>query len=275
MITSVANQKIKRIVQLNKKSSERKKENVFIVEGMKMFMEAPEELLEEIYLSESLAKELTGSLPGSLKEQNAGENHAGIWDKVRKTGYEVVADDVFVKMSDTRTPQGILCVVRQKSYTLSRLKAEASHFLILENLQDPGNLGTIMRTGEGAGITGVIMSRDTVDIYNPKTIRATMGSIYRVPFLYTEDIKETIRQIKGMGIAVYAAHLKGDKSYDRFDYTRPTAFLIGNEGNGLTEETAALADAYIRIPMEGKLESLNAAVAAALLMYETARQRRM
>lgn len=275
MITSVANQKIKRIVQLNKKSSERKKENVFIVEGMKMFMEAPEELLEEIYLSESLAKELTGSLPGSLKEQNARENHAGIWDKIRKNGYEVVADDVFVKMSDTRTPQGILCVVRQKSYTLSRLKAEASHFLILENLQDPGNLGTIMRTGEGAGITGVIMSRDTVDIYNPKTIRATMGSIYRVPFLYTEDIKETIRQIKGMGIAVYAAHLKGDKSYDRFDYTRPTAFLIGNEGNGLTEETAALADAYIRIPMEGKLESLNAAVAAALLMYETARQRRI
>lgn len=258
MITSAANQKVKRIVQLNKKASERKKEKVFIAEGIKMFMEAPEEYLEEVYVAESLTREWTQE----------------VREKAEQTGYEVVADDVFAKMSDTKTPQGILSAVRQKSYTLSQLRTENSHFLVLENLQDPGNLGTIMRTGEGAGITGVIMSRDTVDIYNPKTIRATMGSVYRVPFLYAEDIHEAIRQIKEMGIAVYAAHLKGDRSYDCFDYTKPTAFLIGNEGNGLTEETAALADAYIRIPMEGRLESLNASVASALLMYETARQRR-
>ena len=147
-------------------------------------------------------------------------------------------------------------------------------FLILENLQDPGNLGTIMRTAEGAGASGIIMSSDTVDIYNPKTIRSTMGSIYRVPFFYAEDIRETVRQIQQKGIGIYAAHLHGEKYYDEYDYRRPAAFLIGNEGNGLTEETAKLADTCIRIPMAGQLESLNAAVASALLMYEAARQRR-
>lgn len=97
-----------------------------------------------------------------------------------------------------------------------------------------------------------------------------MGSLYRVPFLYTGDLTQTIAQLQKTGIRVYAAHLKGTKSYREPDYAEGAAFLIGNEGNGLKEETAALADEYIRIPMQGKLESLNAAVAAALLMYEVA-----
>lgn len=118
------------------------------------------------------------------------------------------------------------------------------------------------------------MSKDTVDIYNPKTIRATMGSIYRVPFLYTTDLTGTLGRLQEEGIGIYAAHLKGKKCYDECDYRKPTAFLIGNEGNGLTEETAETADCYIHIPMAGKLESLNAAVAAALLIYEAAGQRR-
>ena len=196
--------------------------------------------------------------------------------KLEKCGYEIVSDEVFAKMSDTQTPQGILCIIRQIHYSLEDMDADDSIplFLLLENLQDPGNLGTIMRTGEGAGVSGIIMSRDTVDIYNPKTIRATMGSVYRVPFLYTEDIRDTIIALKEKGVGIYAAHLKGSKYYDECDYTNPSAFLIGNEGNGLTEETAAIADTYIKIPMEGKVESLNAAVAAALLMYEGTRQRR-
>lgn len=101
-----------------------------------------------------------------------------------------------------------------------------------------------------------------------------MGSIYRVPFVYTDDLRDMLGQMKEKGVNIYAAHLKGKKYYDECDYSSPTAFLIGNEGNGLTDETAALADTYIKIPMEGKLESLNAAVAAALLMYEGARWRR-
>lgn len=154
------------------------------------------------------------------------------------------------------------------------LQQENGIWLILENVQDPGNLGTMFRTGEGAGISGVIMDKCTVDIYNPKTIRSTMGSIFRLPFYITEDLHETIRQLQRRKICVYAAHLEGSVCYDEPDYRTGTAFLIGNEGNGLTAETTRLADAYIRIPMGGQLESLNAAMAAGILMYEANRQRR-
>lgn len=292
MISSAANQRVKRIAQLNKKASQRRKEQVFVAEGIKMFLEAPDEYLQEVYISKSLFEELerAGESPAALEkagsgkcpaDREAGSGNRMILDKIKKNSYEVVTDEVFEKMSDTQTPQGILSVVGQRHFTLEQILAKGkrksggnAHFLILENLQDPGNLGTIMRTGEGAGVAGIIMSRDTVDIYNPKTIRATMGSVYRVPFLYIENMAETVSIMKESGITVYAAHLKGEKSYDMCDYTAAAAFLIGNEGNGLTESTAALADTYIRIPMQGQLESLNAAVAAALLMYEAARQRR-
>ena len=118
------------------------------------------------------------------------------------------------------------------------------------------------------------MSSRTVDIYNPKTIRSTMGSIYRIPFLYENDLAESIRKLQEKKIAVYAAHLQGAKIYDACTYRSGTAFLIGNEANGLREETAARADASVKIPMAGKVESLNAAVAASILLFEAARQRR-
>jgi TrmH family RNA methyltransferase len=118
------------------------------------------------------------------------------------------------------------------------------------------------------------MDSHTVDIYNPKTIRSTMGSVYRVPFVYVEDLKKLMHKLSEEGIHTYAAHLAGEDYYDSFSFAEPTAFLIGNEGNGLTKELADMADNYIKIPMEGKVESLNAAIAAALLMYESNRQRR-
>ena len=132
----------------------------------------------------------------------------------------------------------------------------------------------MVRTGEGAGITGVIMNKTTVDLFNPKTIRSTMGSIYRVPFVITEDLMDTMQVLKEKGVSLYAAHLKGQHAYDEEEYTNACGFLIGNEGNGLSDEIADLADRYIKIPMEGEVESLNAAISAALLMYETNRQRR-
>ena len=147
--------------------------------------------------------------------------------------------------------------------------------MILENLQDTGNLGTLIRTGEGAGITGVIMNQQTVDIFNPKTIRATMGSIFRVPFVYVPELSTVLTQMHERGIHTYAAHLKGQKYYDSFSFREPTAFLIGNEGNGLTKEISDQAGQYLKIPMEGKVESLNASSAAALLMYEVHRQRNL
>lgn len=274
MITSAANQKVKRIVQLNKKAGERKKEDVFTVEGIKMFLEAPEEDLKEIYVSEDFLKNFRKDFP-ELSESREREGRA-TGEKLERHGYETVSGDVFAKMSDTQAPQGILCVVRQRHYTLEDMQKGGSPplFLVLENIQDPGNLGTILRSGEGAGVSGIVMSRDTADIYNPKVIRATMGSIYRVPFYYAEDPEEAVRRIREAGANVFAAHLEGKKSYDRCDYREASAFLIGNEGKGLTERMAALADTKVRIPMEGKVESLNAAVAASLLAFEAARQRR-
>lgn len=280
MITSVSNPQIKAIIQLQKKSKARWQQRVFVVEGPKMVFEAPREWVEKVYVSESYLG-------------RGGK----IFQSLEGLAYEVVADSVLKAASDTQTPQGILALVKMPEYELKDLLAsydgqcraeparsrtevvksqpgQAPGLLILESIQDPGNLGTMLRTGEGAGISGVIMNRSTVDIFSPKVVRSTMGSLYRVPFYIAEDISRTIGELKEHGVSVYAAHLKGEKSYDKADYTRGTAFLIGNEGNGLTEETAALADEYIRIPMEGQVESLNAAIAASLLMYEAHRQRR-
>lgn len=146
--------------------------------------------------------------------------------------------------------------------------------VVLDNLQDPGNLGTIFRTAEAAGVTGILLSKDCVDVYNPKVIRSTMGAVFRMPFLYVEDLPEKIKELQKEGIKTYAAHLRGENAYDEEDYTTGCAFLIGNEGNGLRDEVADCADCLIRIPMEGEAESLNAAVAAAVLMFEAGRQRR-
>ncbi len=120
----------------------------------------------------------------------------------------------------------------------------------------------------------MIMSSRTADVYNPKTIRSTMGAVYRVPFLYTEDLSSAIRMLQENGTFVYAAHLGAKDFYDAYDYQKCTAFLVGNEANGLRDETAGCADALIGIPMEGKVESLNAAVASSILLYEAYRQRR-
>jgi TrmH family RNA methyltransferase len=257
MITSTGNQQVKNIALLTKKAKERKNQGMFVVEGKKMFSEAPKEWLQGVYVSESF-----------LKEAEAETLLKGV-------DYEVLSDGVFKSISDTQTPQGILCLVQSPQYELEDLLRGAdTHLLILESVQDPGNLGTMLRTGEGAGITGVIMNQTTVDIFNPKTIRSTMGSIYRVPFYVSDNLAETVAALKQRDISVYAAHLKGKRSYEEPDYTGACAFLIGNEGNGLSDEIAGLADTYIKIPMEGKVESLNAAISASLLMYETNRQRR-
>lgn len=188
---------------------------------------------------------------------------------------ETVSDTVFRQMCDTQTPQGILTVLRSPSYDMEDLLRKKNPLLIvLEDLQDPGNAGTILRTGEGAGVSGIFLTRTCVDITNPKVIRGTMGSIYRVPFFYVEDVPSLKEMLKGRGIRFFAAHLQGRNQYYEESYQGGSAFLIGNEGKGLTKEAAEAADCLIRIPMEGQVESLNAAMAAGILMYEAARQRR-
>ena len=303
MITSTGNSRIRNVAALRKKPGERKKQDAFLVEGIRMFQEIPRDMLMETFVSESFLRT---------------EGKTGILQGIP---YETVTEPVFAYMSDTKTPQGIIGIVRRQHYgpgdllgkrttterTMSgRTTAERTAarrtaaggtvdernmperttagwnkkesfwnplILVLENLQDPGNLGTILRTAEGAGVTGVLMSEGCVDIYNPKVIRSTMGSVFRMPFCYTADLQGVLTEWKKRGIRIFAAHLHGENSFTQESYQEGSAFLIGNESQGLTEETAQLADCLIRIPMRGKVESLNASVAASLLVYEAMRQR--
>lgn len=263
MISSTTNRQVRYVNALVKKAKTRREEDLFVAEGLRMCMEIPKERIQALYISESFSK-----------HPDCGELTKG----VRQV--ETVTDEVFKSLSDTQSPQGILALVRQYHYTLDEVAktgAESGRpalLMVLEHLQDPGNLGTIIRAGEGAGVTGILMDASTADIYNPKVIRSTMGSVLRVPFVYVDNLHMSLKHLKQKGIRLYAAHLKGEHSYDKEDYTSDTGFLIGNEANGLSEETASLADIYVRIPMEGRVESLNAAVAASVLMFEAARQRR-
>ena len=251
MITSANNTQVKNIIQLNQKAKARREQGLFVAEGRKMFGEAPRDWISKVYVT------------GSLTED------ASLMTQVMALPEEKR------EMCDTKTPQGILTVLKKPVWTVEDiLKGDAPLVMVLEDLQDPGNAGTIFRTGEGAGVSGIFLTKTCVDITNPKVIRSTMGSIYRMPFLYVEDVVSLKAELEQRGIRTFAAHLKGKNSYDQEDYQGGTAFLIGNEGNGLTEAAAEAADCLIRIPMCGKVESLNAAMAAGILMYEAARQRR-
>ena len=257
MITSVSNAKIKNVMQLNQKAKARREQGLFVAEGRKMFLEAPENWVFQVFVSETFSQD------GELMAQ------------VEKYPYEIVKDSVFRQMCDTKTPQGILTVLKLPSWSEEEVLAgENPLVMVLEDLQDPGNAGTILRTGEGAGVSGVFLTKTCVDITNPKVIRATMGSIYRIPFFYVEDVVLLKQKLQNCGIRFFAAHLQGKNAYDRESYQGGTAFLIGNEGKGLTDQAADAADCLIRIPMCGHVESLNAAMAGGILMYEAARQRR-
>lgn len=272
MISSTANEKVKKIAAYNQKAKLRKEDGIFIVEGMRMHVEIPSRMILETYASSGFLQKV------SEKDKAFLSGMPG--------GYEEVTDEVFRKMSDTQTPQGILSVVKQMQYTKEDLLRPAKNrdgsdtknqplLLLLEDLQDPGNIGTIFRAAEGAGVSGIVLSRGCADVYNSKVVRSTMGAIFRQPFCYTEDMPQTIAELRDKGIVTYAAHLKGKSNYDELDFTKGSAFLIGNEGNGLRKETADAADQYLLIPMLGQVESMNAAASAVILSFEAARQRRL
>lgn len=265
MIKSLNNERVRKVVSYIQKSKARKESNVFVIEGMKMLREAPVLQVREAYVTEKF-------LDGASEEDKEI-----LW----RYGAETVTDEVMKKMADTRTPQGVLAVVSMYQYSeeevldgYKEMGIEKPLLLILENIQDPGNLGTMLRSSEGAGVTGVILSKGSADVYNPKVIRSTMGSIFRMPFMYVDNLPAFVEKLSERGIKTYAAHLKGKRNYDKFDYTKPTAFLIGNEGNGLSKETADAASEYVLIPMKGQVESMNAATSAAILTFEASRQRR-
>lgn len=257
MITSPSNPQLKNLSALLKKKKERDEQRVFVTEGRKMFEEARDDIntaVREVFVSVDFYERLLAEGPG--------ESYFG------GIPFETVKASLFNSVSETVTPQGILAIVEKPDHSVeSILKTRPARLILLENLQDPGNLGTIVRTAEGAGMTGIIMSEGTVDIFNPKVIRSTMGSVFRMPFAYVPDMPEAVSMLQKEGISVFAACLDGAVSYRDVSFAGETAIMIGNEGNGLTEAAQKAAGKRIFIPMAGRVESLNASVAAAILMY--------
>lgn len=261
VITANSNPRIKELNKLNKDAKLRKDRDVFVVEGIRMFRELPLQNVQEVYLSES-----------ALKEYRDEFKSMGVLDG-RNTW--ILSDGVFAGVSQTKIPQGCMAVVKCMHYQLDSVlgRNDRETFLVLDTLQDPGNMGTIFRSAEAAGVTAVLIGKGSCDPYNPKVVRSTMGAIFRVPFVMCDDLPGTVEELRRSGVVVYGAHLDGDDLYD-IGFPDRVAFLIGNEGNGLTDEVACRADRLLRIPMEGKVESLNAAISATLLSYEVMRQRK-
>lgn len=259
MINSHANAQIRELAKLLKNAKYRRQQKLFVAEGRKLFEEAVKlGLVRKTFVSELLLQAMQGGEP----------------DYLRGITYETVSGTVFRQISDVVAPQGIMAVVAQPEYTLPDLLANRkANLVFLEDVQDPGNLGTLIRTGEGAGVNGFVMSRNTADLFNPKVVRSTMGSIFRMPFVYVDNFIESLEMARQSGICLFAADLNADMEYDGADFSKRCGIMIGNEGNGLSAEAVSHSDYKIKIPMDGQSESLNAAVSGAILMYEARRQR--
>lgn len=289
MIESSANNRIKNINKLIRNSKERKKQQCYIIEGPKMVLEALEVgIVTEIFLSEKMYLELTADKSDSFDKNDlsGGNRYAGcskeeFYIKLNKAGFEVVKDSVFNEITDTVSPQGVIAVVSMQDISLDEIFngefgithycnettcMSVKRFIIIEDLQDPGNLGTIFRTTEAAGYNGILMNKGTVDAYNPKVVRSTMGAILRVPFIYFDNISDIISECHKRNIDVFGASLDGDDVRSS-KFANCMAFIVGNESNGIKMETLDMCDNRIRIPMCGSTESLNASVAASIIMY--------
>lgn len=253
-ITSSSNplyKKVKKLIQLKKY---RYQENSFIIEGRRICREIPSHLVAAILVSESYEARGDDFLIGRE--------------------YCVLSDELFSKLSDTVTSQGMMVVAKMPpSYFYKDLLKEEGHYIVLEDIQDPGNLGTIIRTAEAAGIGGLILTQNTVDIYSPKVVRSTMGSLFRVPISLQNDSFSLIEYAKSLKINIFATSLEDSKDFREVNYGEKSLIFMGNEGNGLKKETLEQIANKIHIPMLGEVESLNLAVATSLVMYETKRKR--
>ena len=185
----------------------------------------------------------------------------------------ILSDKLFPALSSTETPSGIIAVINIKEEQDVILNT-SKPYIYCDNVRDPGNLGTIIRTADAAGFGGVMLSPDCVDIYNPKTVRSSMGSFFHIPIY--EDVKYSkMEEFKSQGFSVFCSLLDDDTiDYTLSDMKKPLILVIGNESNGISEEMKLLADEKVKIPIDGKAESLNASIAAAILMYEVNRQRK-
>lgn len=186
----------------------------------------------------------------------------------------LVPEKLFKEISDTQSPQGVLAILEKRNSNFRDSLQAAKSLVILDTLQDPGNVGTIIRTADAAGVSAVLMTKGCVDLYSPKVLRSTMGSVFHMPIIEGLDIHDTISVLKSYGFKVIASHLEGKNNYYDEDLTCKSAIIVGNEANGISEETALQADRLVKIPMPGQAESLNASIAASIMIYEIVRQNR-
>ena len=255
IITSKDNELIKNIKKLKDKKY-RDERNEFIVEGIKMVGEAIKEEanIKNIIICDDCYNNC--EIPSELKYEIAK----------RKIIY--VSQKVFDSITDVTNPQGILAVVEKNK--VNDIDYKQDFFLILDDIQDPGNIGTILRTADSLNYKQIIVSKGTADVYDPKVVRSTMGAIFRIRVVEVENLAKTIKEMKKHKITVYATDLRTDKSIYDVDYKK-SAIVIGNEANGVSEEVLNEASQRIKIPMIGKTESLNAAVATSIILYESYR----
>ena len=255
-ISSLQNQRVKQVMLLQQKSSERRKTGLFVVEGVRELGHCMKAgyVVDSIYYCASLFSDMSVLV---------GVEHV----------YEVTPQ-VYEKMAYRGSTEGLLAVVKAKAHGLDTLNLpENPLIMVLESVEKPGNLGTVLRSADAAGADAVILCDPLTDLYNPNLIRASIGALFTVPTVAVGN-KECIAFLKERGIKILTAQLQDSELYYDMDMTCGTAIVMGTEATGLTNEWRQAADAHIRIPMCGQLDSLNVSVSAAILLYEAVRQRK-
>ncbi|RKD32532.1 TrmH family RNA methyltransferase [Thermohalobacter berrensis] len=260
-ITSPSNPLIKYVKSLHRKKK-RWEHKSYIIEGVRLVEDCLNSNAEIEYILYS----------DSLLNVKDGDS---ILEKLKSKGYTLynITDNILKKISDTMNPQGIIAVVKINSIVLEDILTTNNILILLDRIQDPGNMGTIIRTAEALGATGILVTEGCVDIYNPKVVRATMGSIFRVPIVFLDDTKEKIKYLKSKGIQIIATSLDTNKFCHEVDFKNDFILVVGNEASGVSDEILRASTEIIKIPMVGKAESLNAAMAFGITMYEARRQR--
>ena len=264
MITSKGNSKVKEI-HLLKLAKYRQSRREYFIEGVRLVEEALQMpgLFGQVVYSPRLEKTTRGAELLSLARR-----------KVQDAEWLYVSDDVMARICDTQSHQGILAVLKMKEGRWEEILKREGMILLLHNLQDPGNLGTIFRVAEAGGAAGLILSENTIDAYNPKVVRASTGSLFRVPFLQDQEMGECLKKLRSQGYRIWAATVRGGASFWEIDFSQPSAVLLGQEGAGLPPDLMRSTDGQFTIPMAPGVDSLNVAMAAGLVIYEASRQKR-
>ena len=258
VISSKDNEIIKKIKSLKEKKY-RDIENCYTIEGIKLVKEAIAEnaKIKQIVVCEDCI--------------NDGEIDTDTLYEIAKFDVVYVTEKVFKTITDVKTPQGIISVI-EKNNINSKIDYSQDIIIALDGVQDPGNLGTILRTVDSANLKQIILSKDSADSYNPKVVRSTMGAIFRVNIIEADSLKDMLQEAKKNNFKVMVTSLDTKNSIYDVDYSKKV-IVIGNEANGVSKEVQAIADEKVKIPMLGKTESLNASVAAGIMIYEYVRKK--